>query len=54
MAKANAESFSVGDRVAHSKFGEGTVLEVNGKVIRIEFADQVRKLALGIAPIKKL
>ena len=54
MAKANAESFSVGDRVAHSKFGEGTVLEVNGKVIRIEFTDQVRKLALGIAPIKKM
>ena len=54
MAKANAESFTAGDRVAHSKFGEGTVLEVNGKVIRIEFTDQVRKLALGIAPIKKL
>ena len=54
MAKAANESFAPGDRVSHAKFGEGTVLEVSGKVIRIEFSDQVRKLALGIAPLKKL
>ena len=54
MAKAAGQSFQVGDRVAHAKFGEGKVLEVNGQVIRIEFEDQVRKLALGIAPLEKL
>ena len=54
MAAAAAADFAPGDKVAHAKFGEGTVLEVNGKVIRIEFKDQVRKLALGIAPIEKL
>ena len=54
MAKANATDFAPGDRVSHPKFGEGTVLELNGNVIRIEFADQTRKLALGIAPLKKL
>ena len=54
MAKAASADFSVGDRVAHSKFGEGTVLEVDGKVIRIEFKDGVKKLALGIAPLEKL
>ena len=54
MAKAANESFAPGDRVSHAKFGEGTVLEVSGKVIRIEFSDQVRKLALGIAPLEKL
>lgn len=54
MAKANAADFAPGDRVSHPKFGEGTVLELNGNVIRIEFADQTRKLALGIAPLKKL
>ena len=54
MAKAAGQDFAPGDRVAHAKFGEGTVLEVSGQVIRIEFADQVRKLALGIAPLEKL
>ena len=54
MAKANAADFAPGDRVSHSKFGEGTVLDVSGNIIRIEFADQTRKLALGIAPLKKL
>ena len=54
MAKAAGQSFQVGDRVAHTKFGEGRVLEVSGQVIRIEFKDQVRKLALGIAPLEKL
>ena len=54
MAAAVDADFAPGDKVAHAKFGEGTVLEVNGKVIRIEFKDQVRKLALGIAPLEKL
>ena len=54
MAAAASADFAPGDKVAHAKFGEGTVLEVNGKVIRIEFKDQVRKLALGIAPLEKL
>ncbi len=54
MAATASADFAPGDKVAHAKFGEGTVLEVNGKVIRIEFKDQVRKLALGIAPLEKL
>ncbi|MBE6029704.1 MAG: ATP-binding protein [Clostridiales bacterium] len=54
MAKAAGQSFAAGDKVSHAKFGEGTVLEVSGQVIRIEFKDQVRKLALGIAPLEKL
>ena len=54
MAKANTESFAAGDRVSHAKFGEGTVLEVSGNVIRIQFGDQTKKLALGIAPLEKL
>ena len=53
MAKAAGQSFAAGDKVSHAKFGEGTVLEVSGQVIRIEFKDQVRKLALGIAPLEK-
>lgn len=49
------EHFEVGDRVIHSKFGEGVVLEVTPKIIRVEFVgDGVKKLAVGIAPIKKM
>lgn len=54
MKKAESESFQVGDRVSHPKFGEGTVLETGSKTIRVEFADDTRKLALGFAPIKKI
>ena len=49
------EHFEVGDRVIHSKFGEGVVLEVTPKIIRVEFVGNgVKKLAVGIAPIKKM
>ena len=49
------EHFEVGDRVIHSKFGEGVVLEVTPKIIRVEFVgDGVKKLAVGIAPVKKM
>jgi DNA helicase-2/ATP-dependent DNA helicase PcrA len=52
--QAASESFATGDRVKHSKFGEGVVLATNGKVIEIEFADGRKKLAIGFAPITKL
>lgn len=49
------EHFEVGDRVIHGKFGEGVVLEVTPKIIRVEFVgNSVKKLAVGIAPIKKM
>ena len=49
------EHFEVGDRVIHGKFGEGVVLEVTPKIIRVEFVGNgVKKLAVEIAPIKKM
>lgn len=49
------EHFEVEDRVIHGKFGEGVVLEVTPKIIRVEFVGNgVKKLAVGIAPIKKM
>ena len=54
MEKAASENYAIGDRVSHSKFGEGEVLEVTSSTIRVQFADGAKKLALGIAPIKKL
>jgi DNA helicase-2/ATP-dependent DNA helicase PcrA len=49
-----SESFAAGDKVKHSKFGEGVVLAANGKVLEIKFEDGIKKLAIGFAPITKL
>lgn len=46
-----------GDRVAHPKFGEGLVLEVQGGIVTVAFERRhvgVKKLALSIAPLKRL
>lgn len=58
QTKANATGtdtvFATGDRVKHAKFGPGTVLTTNGKIIQIEFDDgSVKKLAAGMAPLTK-
>lgn len=44
-----------GDRVKHSKFGEGMVLEANEKIVTVMF-DQAgkKKLAIDMAPLEKL
>ncbi len=53
-AAGPSEMLSEGDRVKHPKFGTGTVLNVNGKVIQVEFDDgAVKKLAAGMAPLTK-
>ena len=45
----------IGDRVNHKKFGEGIVLESNGKIGKIAFDSVgIKKLDLGIAPMEKL
>ncbi|MBR4411628.1 MAG: UvrD-helicase domain-containing protein, partial [Firmicutes bacterium] len=53
-AAAAAPQLTEGDRVSHPKFGTGTVLSVNGKIIQVEFDDgAVKKLAAGMAPLTK-
>ena len=47
-------NFAVGDEVSHSKFGKGKVVSIDAKIVAVEFADGIKKLALGIAPLKKL
>ena len=54
MLDSANEDFAVGDRVSHPKFGEGEVLEVGKGIIRVKFADDTKKLALGYAAIKKI
>ncbi len=49
------ETFAVGDKVSHAKFGFGTVVEISGKTIAVNFEeDGVKKLAIGMAPLKKV
>lgn len=49
------ENFVVGDKIEHGKFGLGVVLNVSPKIIEVEFEKEgYKKLALGIAPIKKV
>ena len=44
-----------GDKVSHSKFGEGLVLSVEGSTVTVAFDSVgVKKLAKDIAPIKKI
>ena len=54
MEMAKTADFSAGDIVRHPKFGAGTVLETDGKTIRVQFEDEARKLALGFAKIEKI
>ena len=48
------EAFEAGDDVTHPKFGRGTVLSVDSKIIQVSFRDgSVKKLAVGIAPLER-
>jgi DNA helicase-2/ATP-dependent DNA helicase PcrA len=47
----------VGDKVSHTTFGNGIVVNVTGGVVTVAFQDSavgVKKLALSIAPLKKI
>ena len=48
------EDLKEGDEVEHPKFGRGEVLEIEGKIVRVGFLDGEKKLALGMAPLKKI
>ena len=54
MGAKKETDFAVGDLVTHSKFGKGKVLSMDAKIIEVEFEEGVKKLALGIAPLKKI
>ena len=52
--KDSSDDLSAGDMVSHPKFGEGKVLSCDGKIVQISFDGDVKKLAVGFAPLKKL
>jgi len=51
-------TFVAGDRVRHAAFGEGRILEVEGEgaraVVTVQFAQGVKRLALGYAPLERV
>ncbi len=53
-ASAGDEEFAVGDKVRHAKFGEGLIIDQDGKTLTVIFdAAGQKKMAKGIAPLKK-
>lgn len=54
VATAGNVNFRNGDRVCHDKFGEGEVIDVQGRVITIDFGGDIKKLAAGIAKLNRL
>ncbi|MFH0776884.1 MAG: 3'-5' exonuclease, partial [Patescibacteria group bacterium] len=46
--------FAIGDRVVHPVFGEGTIVNLVGGVVEVNFPGGVKKLALSIAPLRKI
>ena len=49
------EELLPGEKVSHDKFGEGTVIEVNGNIITVIFNSVgTKKLAKDKAPLKKV
>jgi DNA helicase-2/ATP-dependent DNA helicase PcrA len=57
-AEREIPTFIVGDRARHASFGEGRVLEVEGEglrsVVTVQFAQGVKRLALGYAPLERI
>lgn len=53
----NTNSFKVGDKVRHVKFGEGMIVAISGSdndILNIAFDGELRKLAASIAPLEKI
>jgi DNA helicase-2/ATP-dependent DNA helicase PcrA len=52
--EANTSDWSVGGRLRHMEFGEGTIIQVSGDVLTVAFAGiGMKKIVASIAPIEK-
>ena len=52
---AHLASFKEGDKIEHSKFGQGVIVQIDGDYAQVAFAGKgVKKLSLSNAPIKKI
>ncbi len=47
--------FKEGDKIEHSKFGQGVIVQIDGDTAQVAFAGKgVKKLSLSVAPLKKV
>lgn len=54
-SRNTASDFSLGDRVAHDVFGEGTIVSISGAVAQVAFFGKgIKTLNIELAPIKKV
>ena len=49
-----AESFAMGDKVTHDKYGLGTVTRVEGAALIIDFGSHVQRILTPSAKLSKL
>ena len=50
----DAVELAVGDTVSHQVFGRGTVLAINGSVVKVAFSDRERSINVDYAPLVKV
>ena len=48
------DSITIGDRIYHKKFKEGTIVEKNGDSIKIRFKDRDRALNSKVCLTKRI
>ncbi len=54
-AVRNEADYAEGDKVSHPKFGEGLVIDMTPSIVTVAFDSVgIKKLAIGIAPLKKV
>ncbi len=52
---SNETEFSVGNRIRHAEFGEGTVIQISGDVLTVAFSGKgVKKIVASVAPISMI
>lgn len=48
-----SSEFSVGSRIRHAEFGEGTIIQISGDVLSVAFSGQgIKKIVGSVAPIE--
>ena len=54
-SKGNDTEFSVGQRIRHASFGDGTIIQISGDVLSVAFAGEgVKKIVASSSPIEKI
>lgn len=47
-------NLAINDQVSHQIFGRGTVREIDGEIVKVDFAGKIRTLNVAFAPLEKI